>query len=129
MPLMKVMPSTGASFCSPSHFVQRQLAGSCPGFGNILTIWPLIGPVPVRDAEPAFRLTGVVALFPKARSGRLCRASRVGHTAESEQQYKRQSRLQVRLSSHATTSSLPIRGGAWVQNEAGVRNRKEGKGD
>src|SRR3954463_12932516 len=30
MPLMNVIPSTGASFCSPSHFVQRQLAGSCP---------------------------------------------------------------------------------------------------
>src|SRR4051812_49197917 len=44
----------------------------------------LIGPVPVRDAEPAFRLAGRVALFPEARGGRLRRAPRVGRPTERE---------------------------------------------
>src|SRR5579871_5478893 len=40
MPLMKVMPSTGAFRWSPLHWVQRQPFGFWPAVGNNLTIRP-----------------------------------------------------------------------------------------
>src|SRR3954453_2460332 len=68
----------------------------------------LISSIPICNAEPALRLTGIVALFPKARSRRLCGISRVGQPAEREQKYERQSHLQGHHLSHATTSTLPV---------------------